>query len=117
MSGTEISRALIVGAGQGLSAALARLFSRYGMRVALASRDPRKLEALCTETGAQAFGCDASRAEEVQALFAQVNSAIGDPDVVVYNASGRVRGPFVDLDPAQVQRAIAVTAYGGFLVA
>jgi NAD(P)-dependent dehydrogenase (short-subunit alcohol dehydrogenase family) len=117
MAGTEISRALIVGAGQGLSAALARLFSRYGMQVALASRDPRKLEALCTETGARAFGCDASRQEEVQALFAQVNSAIGDPDVVVYNASGRVRGPFVDLDPAQVQRAIAVTAYGGFLVA
>ena len=117
MAGTEISRALIVGAGQGLSAALTRLFSRYGMQVALASRDPRKLQALCNDTGAQAFGCDASRPEEVQALFAQVNSAIGDPDVVVYNASGRVRGPFVDLDPSQVQRAIAVTAYGGFLVA
>lgn len=117
MAGTELSRALIVGAGQGLSASLARLFSRYGMQVALASRDPRKLEALCTETGARAFGCDASRAEEVQALFAQVNSAIGDPDVVVYNASARVRGPFVDLDPSQVQRAIAITAYGGFLVA
>ena len=117
MAGTEITRALIVGAGQGLSAALARLFTRYGMQVALASRDPRKLEALCAETGAQAFGCDASRSEEVQALFAQVNSAIGDPDVVVYNASGRARGPFVDLDPAEVQRAIAVTAYGAFLVA
>jgi NAD(P)-dependent dehydrogenase (short-subunit alcohol dehydrogenase family) len=117
MAGTEISRALIVGAGQGLSAALTRLFSRYGMQVALASRDPRKLEALCTETGAQAFGCDASRPEEVQALFAQVHSAIGDPDVVVYNASGRVRGPFVDLDASEVQRAIAVSAYGGFLVA
>jgi NAD(P)-dependent dehydrogenase (short-subunit alcohol dehydrogenase family) len=117
MAGTELSRALIVGAGQGLSASLARLFSRYGMQVALASRDPRKLEALCNETGARAFGCDASRAEEVQALFAQVNSAIGDPDVVVYNASARVRGAFVDLDPSQVQRAIAITAYGGFLVA
>jgi NAD(P)-dependent dehydrogenase (short-subunit alcohol dehydrogenase family) len=117
MATQDMQRALIVGAGQGLSASLARLFARYGMQVALASRDPRKLAALCEETGAQAFGCDASRAEEVQALFAQVNSSIGDPDVVVYNASGRVRGPFVDLDPAEVQRAISITAFGGFLVA
>jgi NAD(P)-dependent dehydrogenase (short-subunit alcohol dehydrogenase family) len=117
MATQEMRRALIVGAGQGLSAALTRLFSRYGMQVALASREPRRLEALCAETGAQAFACDASRPDEVKTLFAEVDSAIGEPEVVVYNASGRVRGPFVDLDPAQVERALAVTAYGGFLVA
>jgi len=42
---------------------------------------------------------------------------LGAPDVVVYNASFRTRGPFVDLDPAAVEKAIAVTAFGGFLVA
>jgi NAD(P)-dependent dehydrogenase (short-subunit alcohol dehydrogenase family) len=41
---------------------------------------------------------------------------MGEPDVVVYNASGRVRGPIVDLDPTEVERAIAVSAFGGFLV-
>jgi NAD(P)-dependent dehydrogenase (short-subunit alcohol dehydrogenase family) len=35
---------------------------------------------------------------------------------VIYNASFRTRGPLVDLDPAEVEKAIAVTAYGAFLV-
>jgi NAD(P)-dependent dehydrogenase (short-subunit alcohol dehydrogenase family) len=36
---------------------------------------------------------------------------------VIYNASFRARGPFIDLDPAEVERSIAVSAFGGFLVA
>src|SRR5262245_25087076 len=110
-------RVLIVGAGQGLSAALARLFTREGMRAALAARDPGDLAALCKETGAHAFTCDATDAAQVRRLFSDVDKTIGEPDVVVYNASGRVRGPVVDLDPAEVERALAVTAFGGFLVA
>src|SRR5881628_204863 len=47
--------ALIVGAGSGLSASLARLFSKEGMRVAVAARNSEKLGALCAETGAKAF--------------------------------------------------------------
>jgi NAD(P)-dependent dehydrogenase (short-subunit alcohol dehydrogenase family) len=110
------TKALIVGAGSGLSAALARLFSREGMQVALAARNPAKLEALCRETRAKAYACDATNADDVKRLFAEVESS-GAADVVVYNASGRVRGPFVDLDPIEVQRAIANSAFGGFLVA
>ena len=117
MAAIKFERALIVGAGQGLSASLARLLSREGMRVALASRNPDKLAALCAETGARAFPCDAVQAGQVRQLFADVDQAIGEPDVVVYNASGRMRGPFVDLDPAEVERALAVSAFGGFLVA
>jgi NAD(P)-dependent dehydrogenase (short-subunit alcohol dehydrogenase family) len=113
----ELQRALIVGAGHGLSASLARLFARYGMQVALSARDTRKLEALCAETRAQAFTCDATRPDEVVNLFVEVDAAMGAPQVVIYNASSRARGPLVDLDPEHVQRAIAVSAYGGFLVA
>jgi len=109
--------ALIVGAGEGLSASLARLFSREGIRVALAARTIEKLGALCTETGARAYACDATKAEDVERLFGLVEREIGMPDLVVYNASGRMRGPFVELVPAEVERAIAVSAFGGFLVA
>ncbi|WP_407150146.1 SDR family NAD(P)-dependent oxidoreductase [Bradyrhizobium sp. ORS 86] len=109
--------ALIVGAGEGLSASLARLFSREGIRVALAARTIEKLGALCTETGARAYACDATKAEDVERLFGLVEREIGTPDVVVYNASGRMRGPFLELVPAEVERAIAVSAFGGFLVA
>jgi NAD(P)-dependent dehydrogenase (short-subunit alcohol dehydrogenase family) len=117
MEPMRYERALIVGAGQGLSAALARLFSREGMRVALAARNPDRLAALCKETGAHAFSCDATDAGQVQQLYADVEKAVGEPDVVIYNASGRVRGPVADLEPAEVERALAVTAFGGFLVA
>jgi NAD(P)-dependent dehydrogenase (short-subunit alcohol dehydrogenase family) len=113
----QYERALIVGAGQGLSASLARLFTNEGMRVALAARKPDGLATLCAETGARAFPCDAASAEQVRQLFTAVEEALGEPDVVVYNASGRVRGPVAELDPAEVERALAVSAFGGFLVA
>jgi len=109
--------ALIVGAGEGLSASLARLFAREKIHVALAARKIEKLGALCTETGARAFACDATNADDVERLFGQVEREIATPDLVVYNASGRARGPFTELAPADVANAIAVSAFGGFLVA
>jgi NAD(P)-dependent dehydrogenase (short-subunit alcohol dehydrogenase family) len=109
--------ALIVGAGRGLSASLARLFTREGLRVALAARDTEKLAPLCAETGAKAFACDAVQPEQVARLFTAVESAIEAPDVVVYNASARARGPVAELVPAEVERAIMVSGFGGFLVA
>ena len=109
--------ALIVGAGPGLSASLARLCAREGMRVALAARNIGKLSALAEETGASVHACDASRREDVDALFDAVLDAEGVPDLVVYNPSARVRGAVADLDPEAVEQAIAITAYGGFLVA
>jgi NAD(P)-dependent dehydrogenase (short-subunit alcohol dehydrogenase family) len=106
--------ALIVGAGSGLSASLARLFAQNGMRVALAARSTDKLAALAQETNASLHGCDATDRAQVDKLFAALDPA---PDVVVYNASYRTRGPFTELDPAEVAKAIDVSAFGGFLVA
>jgi NAD(P)-dependent dehydrogenase (short-subunit alcohol dehydrogenase family) len=109
--------ALIVGAGSGLSASLARLLAGEGMKVALAARNSEKLAPLCAETGAKAFACDATDPGQVARMFAAVESAAGAPDVVVYNASARARGPVAELVPAEVERAIMVSAYGGFLIA
>ena len=109
--------ALIVGAGPGLSASLARLCAREGMRVALAARDISKLSAVTEETGASAYACDASRREDVDALFDAVLGEHGVPDLVVFNASARVRGAIADIDPEAVEQAIAISAYAGFLVA
>jgi NAD(P)-dependent dehydrogenase (short-subunit alcohol dehydrogenase family) len=112
----DMKSALIVGAGSGLSASLARLFARHGLQVALASRSPEKLAKLAEETAAVSFACEAAEPEEVAALFDVVVSTTGVPDVVVYNASARARGPIAELEPDAVARAIAVSAYGGFLV-
>ena len=117
METPKYNKALIVGAGEGLSASLARLLAREGIGVALAARRTEKLGALCAETGARVYACDATDPGEVERLFGLVEREIGVPDVVVYNASARARGNFVDLVPADVAQAIAVSAFGGFLVA
>jgi len=116
---TEIAyrTALIVGVGAGLSASLARTFTKAGLKVALAARRAADLAALAKETGGKAFACDATKREEVTKLFADVEAAFGRPDVIVYNASYRTRGPFIELDPAEVEKSLIVTAFGGFLVA
>jgi len=108
--------ALIVGAGSGLSASLARLLAKDGMRVALAAREPSKLASLVKETGSLPIACDAAELVQVEAMFAAVEAKWGVPDLVVYNAGYRVRGPLVDLDPKEVERTIKVTGYAGFLV-
>jgi NAD(P)-dependent dehydrogenase (short-subunit alcohol dehydrogenase family) len=117
MTDVKFESALIVGAGAGLSASLARALAKEGIKVALAARSTGDLETLAKETGARTFACDASRRAEVEKLFAELDASFGAPEIVVYNASFRTRGPLLELDPADVEKALLVSAYGGFLVA
>jgi NAD(P)-dependent dehydrogenase (short-subunit alcohol dehydrogenase family) len=84
------------------------------MKLVLAARNTEKLAALVKATGAQAVACDATKPAEVKALFEQVG---GVPDLVVFNAGYRTRGPFLDLDPVEVEKTLISSSYGGFLVA
>jgi NAD(P)-dependent dehydrogenase (short-subunit alcohol dehydrogenase family) len=102
--------ALIVGAGSGLSGSLARLLAKEGVRVALAARNVDKLAGF----EALKLRCDATDRGQVEAAFDALGSV---PDLVVYNASWRAKGPFAQLDPNDVKKSIDVTAYAGFLVA
>ena len=117
MTDVKFTSALIVGAGSGLSASLARALAKEGIKVALAARSTGDLDALVKETGARAFACDAAERAQVEKLFTDVDASNGTPDIVIYNASFRTRGPFVELDPLDVEKSLAVTAYGAFLVA
>jgi len=108
--------ALIVGAGPGISASLARALSMAGLGIGLAARGAEKLAPLAAEIGAKTFTVDASDPAAVSRLFDQADDQLGEPDVVVYNASARARGRIADLDPEQVRRAIEISAFGGFLV-
>jgi len=105
--------ALIVGAGSGLSASLALKCAAAGMRVALAARNVDKLSSLAREIEAKTVACDVTDAAQVERLFAGLDA----PELVVYNPSYRVRGPFLGLDREEVRKTLMVTAYGGFLVA
>ena len=109
--------ALIIGAGPGISASLARRLSRMGLRVGLAARDVEKLRPLAQETAASLFAVDASQPEEAAKLFLDMEREVAEPDVVIYNASLRVPGPLANVDPAAVERSIAITMFGAFLAA
>ena len=110
------STALIVGAGPGISASLTRQLSSLGVKVGLAARDTGKLDALAAETGAFTFAADASDAAAVAGLFEDADRRLGEPDIVVYNASARAHGAIAEIDPVAVERAVAISALGGFYV-
>jgi short-subunit dehydrogenase len=112
----DYKSALIVGSGAGLSASLARAFAKAGLSVALAARSTDKLAGLAEETRAKVYACDAADRAQVDKLFAALDAANATPDFAVYNASYRTRGPFTELDPAEVEKSIAVSAFAGFLV-
>ena len=108
---------LIIGGGFGLSWSIARLFSKEGMDVSIASRNTEKYANLDSEIKLNLYNCDASIIEDVNKLFENVDQKTGTPDLVVYNPSSRVRGPIGNLDPNEVKKALEITSFGGFLVA
>jgi NAD(P)-dependent dehydrogenase (short-subunit alcohol dehydrogenase family) len=105
--------ALIVGAGSGNSASLARLLACEGWSVHLAARNTAKLADLAAETGAVVHSCDVRDPASVAALFTGLGGRV---DLVVANPSARTRGPVAELDPEDVRTALEVTAFGSFLV-
>jgi len=108
---------LIVGAGSGLSASLARAFNSKGMKIVLAARNINKLDSLKKEIDALVFKCDSTENNSVQNLFLQTDSVIGTPEVVIYNPSLRIVKPFIEYDPDEMLQSIKVNSYGAFLVA
>jgi NAD(P)-dependent dehydrogenase (short-subunit alcohol dehydrogenase family) len=110
------TNALIVGAGLGLSAALARAFAAAGMHVSLAARNTSKLAALCRDIKADANVCDAADPASVRDLFAILDAQGRTPSLVVYNAGLRVRGPVAELNSDDIDAAWRVGAFGGFVV-
>jgi NAD(P)-dependent dehydrogenase (short-subunit alcohol dehydrogenase family) len=116
MAEIPYSTALIVGAGPGISASLARALRSAGVEVGLAARNVGKLTPLAAEIGAATFAADAADPDAVEQLFDAAEAKIGTPDLVVYNPSARVRGRIVDIDALEVRRAMEVSAFGGFLV-
>ena len=108
---------LIVGAGSGLSASLARLCFSKGMKVVLAARNILKLENLKKEVNGETYMCDSSNIESVKNLFKETDKKIGTPNLIIYNPSARLKGSIIELDPEKTQEAINVTCFGAFLVA
>ena len=114
--------AVIVGAGGGLGAGLARRFASAGMEAAMASRNPRNAGALARDVaaatggGAHGYACDATDESDVAALFAQVEGELGEPDLVVCNASGFLMKSVLDIEVDELVAQWRTTCLGAFIV-
>jgi NAD(P)-dependent dehydrogenase (short-subunit alcohol dehydrogenase family) len=119
---SEHEVALIVGGGPGISASCARLFTREGMRVVVAARNPDKpvLQALAREHGVTLMACDAADPDAVAALFDETVRRFGAPRLVVHNIDGRpadvFRKAITEVDPAAVLATLVNATYSAFLV-
>ncbi len=118
---TDRETAIVVGVGPGLGAALARRFAKAGMQVAVAARTPGKLDPLAAELDelggvGKAYSCNASKDDDVETLFASVASNFGPPDLVVFNASGRVRKSVLEIETDEFVNAWRYACLGGFIV-
>src|ERR1700733_14173550 len=109
--------ALIVGAGPGISAAFGEALVTDGYQVALASRDMAKLSPLAMKMNAKAFEADASSTDSLVKLFQEVDRALGEPEVVLFNPSARIRGDLLSLDIDAAAAAVRTTAIGALVTA
>jgi NAD(P)-dependent dehydrogenase (short-subunit alcohol dehydrogenase family) len=109
--------ALIVGGGPGISAAFAQELVADGYQVALAARNQDKLRPLADALGAIPFEADASSAQSLVRLFNEVDRSLGQPNVVLFNPSARVRGDLLSLDIVAASAAIQATALGALVTA
>ena len=113
---------LVIGAGDGLGASVARAFAREGLNVCV-TRRPRHTEAVDTlaeairaEGGkAYAFGLDARVEADVVALVERVEREIGPIEVLVFNIGANVRFPVVETTTQVYSKVWEMAALAGFL--
>lgn len=114
--------AIIVGGGPGISASCARLFTREGMKVAVAARNPEKpvLDKLAQEHGVLCLPCDATNPAAVKTLFSEVKASLGNPNLVIHNIDGRPPAVFgkriTEVEADDVMATITNSTFSAFLV-
>jgi NAD(P)-dependent dehydrogenase (short-subunit alcohol dehydrogenase family) len=114
--------AIVIGAGPGLGAALARRFARESLPVTLVARHPESLveiSAQVVEIGARVLSLRASATDESE-LRAALDTSVaefGPPDLLVYNAALLRRDVPGELSSAQLLDAYAVNVVGAMTAA
>ncbi|MDM4769670.1 SDR family oxidoreductase [Solimonas sp. SE-A11] len=112
--------ALVIGAGDGNGAAIARRFAREGYVACVVRRSADKLQPLVAQIvasggRAQAFGTDARKEEEVTALFEQIERDIGPVEVLVFNVGANVPSSILDETARKYFKIWEMACFAGFL--
>lgn len=119
MSDSKI--ALITGATSGIGKNTAEAFINAGYKVVVTGRRKELLEEVisnCSDADALACAADLTNPEEVDALYAKLESKFGRLDVVFNNAGNNVAAaPFGDISFEDWKTVIDVNLNGAFLIA
>jgi meso-butanediol dehydrogenase / (S,S)-butanediol dehydrogenase / diacetyl reductase len=108
---------LVTGGGSGIGAAVARMLTAAGSRVAVCGRRADALRAVAAETGALGLVCDVADAGQVARVVETVAGEFGGLDGLVLNAGVIAPGGVADLSPADWSAMVSVNLTGAFLVA
>jgi 2-hydroxycyclohexanecarboxyl-CoA dehydrogenase len=113
MGGLNDKIAIVTGGGQGIGRAIAEKLAGEGATVVVADLAGQNANQTAEGlTGAVAMGVDVTDRQGVQAMADQVMQLFGRVDVLVNNAGWDKASPFVDSEPDDWDRAIAVNLYG-----
>jgi 2-hydroxycyclohexanecarboxyl-CoA dehydrogenase len=106
--------AIVTGAGQGIGRGIAEKLAAEGATAAVTDVNETTAKETADAIGGDAVGirADVTSRESVEAMVAQVQRQFGRIDVLVNNAGWDKAGPFVDSDPADWDRVIAINLYG-----
>lgn len=112
--------ALVVGAGDGNGAAIARRFAREGYVACLTRRSADKLAGLVgqieQEGGrARAFGSDARKEEQVVELVETIEREVGPIEVLVFNIGANVPCPILEETARKYFKIWEMATFSGFL--
>jgi NADP-dependent 3-hydroxy acid dehydrogenase YdfG len=100
--------ALVTGASRGAGAAIARALAAQGVQLGLASRSGDDLGI----EGAVAMSCDVRDPQQVEAITVATVERFGKLDIAIANAGVGSYGPFLELDPQQVEDMIDINLKG-----
>ncbi|MCA6062143.1 SDR family oxidoreductase [Thalassolituus marinus] len=122
MSQQQSKVALIIGAGDGNGAAIARRFARGGYEVCAVRRNGEKLQSLVDDVRAEggrihAFGCDARKEEQVVELIENIETNIGAIDVMVFNIGANVPCSFLSETSRKFIKIWEMACFSAFLTA
>jgi NAD(P)-dependent dehydrogenase (short-subunit alcohol dehydrogenase family) len=111
--------AIVTGGAKGIGRAIVRRFLEEGARVVLADIDDEAGPLAETELAplgdVRFVECDVAERLDIRNLVAATLDAFGDIDILVNNAGIVVGAEFLDLDPADFERALKVNLTGYFL--